>query len=94
MFPLHNSTVFKVANGSYVLPKGKCTLQIGISGQIHPFEFVVLPECSYDIILGWNFLQASGALIDCGRSQLTLDGAEAAPEKEFAKPLRLCAMTD
>ncbi|GBN27531.1 Transposon Ty3-I Gag-Pol polyprotein [Araneus ventricosus] len=94
MFPLHNSTVFKVANGSYVLPKGKCTLQIGISGRIHPFEFVVLPEFSCDVILGWNFLQASGALIDCGRSQLTLDDAEAAPEKEFAKPLRLCSMTD
>ncbi|GBL76980.1 hypothetical protein AVEN_12644-1 [Araneus ventricosus] len=49
---------------------------------------------NYDAILGWNFLQASGSLVDCGRSQLTLDDAEVAPKKEFAKPLRLCAMTD
>ncbi|GBM12240.1 hypothetical protein AVEN_155248-1 [Araneus ventricosus] len=59
----------------------------------HLKKFVVLPECSCDVILGWNFLQASGALIDLVRSQLTLDDAEAAPEKEFAKPLRPCAMT-
>ncbi|GFT34671.1 transposon Ty3-I Gag-Pol polyprotein [Trichonephila clavipes] len=51
MFPAHNHTVLKVANGSYVQPKGMCTLQIGISGRILPFEFIVLPNCSHGIIL-------------------------------------------
>lgn len=59
-----------------------------------PFEFFVLPECSHDVILGWNFLQASGVLIHCGRSELTLDDVEAAPEKEFLKPLSLCSIKD
>ncbi|GFR25271.1 transposon Ty3-I Gag-Pol polyprotein [Trichonephila clavata] len=56
-FPTHNHTVLKFANGSYVHPKGMCTLKIGISGRILPFEFIVLPDCSPDIILGWNFLK-------------------------------------
>ncbi|GFY50673.1 retrovirus-related Pol polyprotein from transposon 297 [Trichonephila inaurata madagascariensis] len=94
MFPAHNHTVLKVANGNYVQPKGICTLQIGISGQILPFEFIVLPDCSPDIILGWNFLKASGALIDCGRSELTLDDMEVTSEEIVFKPLCLCVMKD
>ncbi|GFQ82219.1 transposon Ty3-I Gag-Pol polyprotein [Trichonephila clavata] len=94
MFPAHNHTIIKVANGSYVQPKGMCTLQIRISGRILPFEFIVLPDCSHDIILGWNFLKASGALIDCGRSELTLDDVEVTSDELVLKPLRLCVMKD
>ncbi|GFY49445.1 transposon Ty3-I Gag-Pol polyprotein [Trichonephila inaurata madagascariensis] len=94
MFPAHNHTVLKVANGNYVQSKGMCTLQIGISDRILPFEFIVLPDCSHDIILGWNFLKASGALIDCGRSELTLDDVEVTSEEIVFKPSRLCVMKD
>ncbi|GFS34774.1 retrovirus-related Pol polyprotein from transposon 297 [Trichonephila inaurata madagascariensis] len=94
MFPAHNHTVLKVANGNYVQPKGICTLQIGISGRILPFEFIILPDCSHNIILGWNILKASGALIECGRSELTLDDVDVTSEKIFFKPLRQCVMKD
>ncbi|GFS41219.1 transposon Ty3-I Gag-Pol polyprotein [Trichonephila inaurata madagascariensis] len=94
MFPTHNHAVLKVVNGSYVQPKGTCALQIGISGRILPFEFIVLPDCSNDIILGWNFLKASGALIDCRRSELTLDDVEVTSEEIVFKPLHLCVMKD
>ncbi|GFU88494.1 retrovirus-related Pol polyprotein from transposon 297 [Trichonephila clavipes] len=52
MFLAHNHTVLKVANGSYVQLKGISTLQIGISDRNFPFEFIVLPACSHEIILG------------------------------------------
>ncbi|GFS49904.1 transposon Ty3-I Gag-Pol polyprotein [Trichonephila clavipes] len=94
IFPTHNHTVLKVANGNYVQPKGICTFQIGISGCILPFEFIVLPDCSHDIILGWNFLKASGALIDCGRPALTLGDVEVTSEEIVFKHLRLCVMKD
>ncbi|GFY48802.1 retrovirus-related Pol polyprotein from transposon 297 [Trichonephila inaurata madagascariensis] len=94
MFPVHNHTVLKVANGSYAQPKGMCTLQIGISGRILPFEFIVLPDCSHDIILEWNFLKASVALIDCGRSELTLDDVGVTSEEVVLNPLHLCVMKD
>ncbi|GFY37751.1 WD repeat-containing protein 48 [Trichonephila inaurata madagascariensis] len=65
IFSAHNHTVLKVAKGNYVQPKrdvyppnwNKWSNSL-------PFEFIVLLDCSHDIILGWNFLKASGALID------------------------------
>ncbi|GFR06172.1 retrovirus-related Pol polyprotein from transposon 297 [Trichonephila clavata] len=76
------------------VPKGTCTLQIRISGQILPFEFIVLPDCSQDIIFGWNFLKNLGARIDCGRFELTLDDVEVTSEEVVLKPLHLCGMKD
>ncbi|GFR20455.1 retrovirus-related Pol polyprotein from transposon 297 [Trichonephila clavata] len=38
--------------------------------------------------------KASGALIDCGRSELTLDDVEITSEEVVLKPLRLCVMKD
>ncbi|GFR13404.1 transposon Ty3-I Gag-Pol polyprotein [Trichonephila clavata] len=58
MFPAHNHTVLKVANGSYIQPK------------------------------------ASGALIDSGQSELTLDDVEVTSEEVVLKPLSLCVMKD
>ncbi|GFV11588.1 general transcription factor II-I repeat domain-containing protein 2A [Trichonephila clavipes] len=92
MFPSHNHTVLKVANGSYVQPKGMCTFQIGISGRMLSFKFIVLPDCSHDI-LGWNFLKTSGALIDYGRSELSLDDVEVTSE-EIVLNLYACVMKD
>ena len=73
MLPADNQVILKVANGSHVQPLGKCILRVEIEGRIQPFEFTVVPTCSYDVILGWDFLEASQAVIDCGRSELILD---------------------
>ncbi|GFX18978.1 transposon Ty3-I Gag-Pol polyprotein [Trichonephila clavipes] len=37
------------------------------------FEFIVLSHCSHDVILGWDFLEASQAIIDCGQNELVLE---------------------
>ncbi|UYV61536.1 hypothetical protein LAZ67_1005210 [Cordylochernes scorpioides] len=34
------------------------------------FEFVVMVECSHDIIFGWDFFKATEAVIDCDRNEL------------------------
>ncbi|GFT21426.1 transposon Ty3-I Gag-Pol polyprotein [Trichonephila clavipes] len=83
-----------VANESYVQSEGMCSLQIGISDRILPFELIVLLDCRHDFILGWNFLKASEAIIDCGRSVLTLDDVEVTSEDIVFKPLRVCVMKD
>ncbi|GBN89726.1 Retrovirus-related Pol polyprotein from transposon 412 [Araneus ventricosus] len=31
-------------------------------------------NCSHDVILGWNFLEASQAVLDCGKSELFFEG--------------------
>ncbi|GFX71624.1 CCHC-type domain-containing protein [Trichonephila clavipes] len=48
----------------------------------------------HDIILEWNFLKTSEALVDCGLSELTLDDVKVTSEEVVLKPLRLCAMKD
>lgn len=75
MFRDTKAVVLRVANGEYVQPKGTCIMRITINDSTQPFEFVVLSECSHDVILGWDFLQASQAIIDCGRSELQVDEA-------------------
>ncbi|UYV82185.1 K02A2.6-like [Cordylochernes scorpioides] len=64
----HKKTMFsdagmtlRVADGKYIVSRGP-----------DPFEFVVLPSCSHDIILGWDFLEASRAIIDCGSAEILI----------------------
>ncbi|UYV84067.1 hypothetical protein LAZ67_X001053 [Cordylochernes scorpioides] len=60
----------KVANNRFVSPIGKCIVKLEISNFMQAFEFLVLSGCSHDVILGWNLLEASRAIIDCGRSEI------------------------
>ncbi|GFS57433.1 transposon Ty3-I Gag-Pol polyprotein [Trichonephila inaurata madagascariensis] len=52
---------------------GKCILRVRINNRELPFEFIVLSHCSHDVILGWDFLEASQAVIDCGQNELVLE---------------------
>ncbi|UYV75771.1 hypothetical protein LAZ67_13001284 [Cordylochernes scorpioides] len=47
-----------------------------LADHLIPFEFVVLPSCSHDIILGCDFLEESRAIIDCGSAEILLEKAE------------------
>ncbi|GFR26413.1 transposon Ty3-I Gag-Pol polyprotein [Trichonephila clavata] len=73
LFPEAKSIPLKVADGTLVRPIGKCILRVRINGRELPFEFIVLPHCSHDIVLGWDVLAASQAVIDCGQSELFLE---------------------
>ncbi|UYV65069.1 hypothetical protein LAZ67_3003037, partial [Cordylochernes scorpioides] len=79
----HKKTMFsdagmtlRVADGKYIVSRGRCTLRLEINGLVQPFELIVLPSCSHDIILGWDFLEASRAIIDCGSAEILLEKAE------------------
>ena len=73
MFSNSKNIVLKVANGNFVRPIGKCILRITVNNRELPCEFIVLPQCSHDVILGWDFLEASQAVIDCGRRELVFE---------------------
>ena len=51
MFSDAKNVMLKVANGSYVRPIGKCTLLVTINSREVPFEFIIMPHCSHDLIL-------------------------------------------
>ncbi|GFY75055.1 transposon Ty3-I Gag-Pol polyprotein [Trichonephila inaurata madagascariensis] len=73
MFLETKPVILKVADGNYVKPLGKCVLQLTINGRTQPFQFTVMPKCSHDVILGFDFLKASQAVLDCGRAELIFD---------------------
>ncbi|GFU24811.1 transposon Ty3-I Gag-Pol polyprotein [Trichonephila clavipes] len=72
LFTDAKSVMLKVADGNFIRPIGKCVLRVRISNRELPFEFV-LSHCSHDVILGWDFLEASQAVIDCGQNELVLE---------------------
>ncbi|GFX35500.1 transposon Ty3-I Gag-Pol polyprotein [Trichonephila clavipes] len=73
LFADAKSVMLKVADGNFVRPIGKCVLRVRINNRELPFEFIVLSHCSHNVILGWDFLEASQAVIDCGQNELVLE---------------------
>ncbi|GFV22701.1 hypothetical protein TNCV_2488961 [Trichonephila clavipes] len=64
--------MLKVADGNFVRPIGKCVLRVRINNQELPFEFIVYHIVAMTSSLGWDFLEASQAVIDCGQNELVL----------------------
>lgn len=62
----------RTASSQHVQPSATCTARVVIQGVLYIVEFVVLPHASHEIILGWNFLSANHAVVDCARAQLVL----------------------
>ncbi|UYV72084.1 hypothetical protein LAZ67_9001766 [Cordylochernes scorpioides] len=67
----NTNITLKVANNRFVSPLGECLLRVGINEFQRTAEFLVLPSCSHDVILGWDFLESSSAIIDCGQSEIS-----------------------
>ncbi|KAM7285274.1 uncharacterized protein ISCGN_032228 [Ixodes scapularis] len=60
------------ADGHLITPVGICTARVEIHGETRPVKFVVLQDCSRDVILGMDFLCEYGAVIDLRENRLTL----------------------
>ncbi|UYV77021.1 hypothetical protein LAZ67_14002906 [Cordylochernes scorpioides] len=85
--------ILKAANKNLIETLGKCVLNIEVNGLKISFEFVVMVECSHDIIFGWDFFKATEAVIDCGRNELHL-GETSALESREEENQRLFASDD
>ncbi|UYV76681.1 hypothetical protein LAZ67_14001729 [Cordylochernes scorpioides] len=76
--------IIRVVNSKCVRALGRCILRINVNELIQPFEFIVLSECSHNVILGWDFLKLTRARINCAENELYL---KEAPMKEELCPL-------
>ncbi|UYV60361.1 K02A2.6-like [Cordylochernes scorpioides] len=85
--------ILKAANKNLIETIGKCVLNIEFYGLNISFEFVVMVECSHDIIFGWDFFKATEAVIDCGRNELHL-GETSVLESREEENQRLFASDD
>lgn len=62
----------RTANAQHIEPSGACTARVVIQEDLYVIEFIVLPSCSHDVILGWDFLATHHAIIDCARAEIEL----------------------
>ncbi|GBM61439.1 hypothetical protein AVEN_96552-1 [Araneus ventricosus] len=68
----------KTACGKPVAASGRCVLKVNLNVTVKPFEFLEFPQCSHQMILGWDFFRATDVVIDCGKEELQL--AEILPD--------------
>lgn len=89
--PPENGHFLRMGNKQLVRPLGYCATSIRVGGDSFIVLFTVLPHCITDVILGCDFVSATGALIDCGNWELHSTAPEA-PEPVPGPPsVVLCA---
>lgn len=67
----------RTAGGHLITPAGRCVARVAIDGFVYVCDFVVLTHCSRDVILGLDFLQANGAIINLQESRVTFSPSQA-----------------
>ncbi|KAK8777518.1 hypothetical protein V5799_029140 [Amblyomma americanum] len=67
----------RTAGGHLITPSGQCTARVTVKGHTYPATFVVLPQCSREVILGMDFLNEHQAIIDLRSKLITLSTDEA-----------------
>lgn len=81
-----NGPRIRTAGGHLITPTGRCTARVGIRGFTYVGDFVVLAECSRDMILGMDFLQMNGAVIDLRKSTVTFSTQQAISRTYIGEP--------
>lgn len=81
-----NGPHVRTAGGHLISPLGICTARVLIRGVTYVTEFVVLPDCSRDVILGMDFLHANGAIIDLQNSSVSFSTKLAIDMEEPEEP--------
>lgn len=65
-----NGGTLRSANATLLNPLGIVSVELTIQNEPHRHCFVILPNCTHDIILGWDFLATRRALIDCATKSI------------------------
>lgn len=60
----------RTASAQQIMPIAACTARVVIQNILYTVEFVVLPSCSHDVILGWDFLSRHHAVIRCAPAEV------------------------
>ncbi|KAM7308214.1 uncharacterized protein ISCGN_011848 [Ixodes scapularis] len=87
-----NGPLIRTAGGHLVSPSGRCTSSVSIRGHTYLTTFVILEQCSRDLILGMDFLTDYGAIIDLPSKSVSFSTDHALPSDkkcEYRSTLRL-----
>nr|XP_050030114.1 uncharacterized protein LOC126526242 [Dermacentor andersoni] len=69
----------RTAGGHLITSSRRCTARVTVKGHTYPATFVVLPQCSREVILGLDFLSEHQAIIDLRSKLITLSMDDAIP---------------
>lgn len=78
-----------MGNSELWQPLGYCTIPISIGGTSYIILFTVLANCVVDVILGWDFLSATEAFIDCASRELHLNTRQTSYDAYENSPILL-----
>lgn len=87
-----NGPLIRTAGGHLVSPSGRCTSRVSIRGHTYLTTFVILEQCSRNLILGMDFLTDYGAIIDLPSKSVSFSTDHALPsdkKSEHRSTLRL-----
>lgn len=73
---------------------GRCTSRVGIRGYTYVGSFIVVAECSRDVILGMDFLRANEAVIDLQSSTVTFSTKGAIDKNDPEVEVRALRVVD
>jgi len=60
-----NYELLRSADGRDLQVLGSADLTVGLRGLLVPYQFFVIDGLSYNVLLGIDFLQATGCKLDC-----------------------------
>lgn len=84
----------RTASAQPVTPHAACTVRVLIHGIVYIVECIVLPTCSHDVILGWDFLSSHKAVIDCARAEVEFSPCDAPLDEDCDRPSKLTVRED
>ena len=62
----------KLADGHIVYSIGRVEVRLQINARVFSVMVTILPRLSHDLILGMEFCQKNGVIIDCGKREVTM----------------------
>lgn len=74
------------ADGNPIMPVARCTARLTFAGVCYPVDFLVLHSCCYDVIIGWDFLSANRAVINCDQPEIFLSTLPSYHAEDAAAP--------
>lgn len=85
-----DSTSLRGADGHLISSLGMCGARIALEDKKTFVLFTVIQTCPHALILGWDFLSAHAALIDCATENIELDVSS--PDEPQPVVLKLCSV--
>lgn len=70
----YRGPLLRGANETDIQPSAYCTVRVSIDGLCHHIQCAVLSPCPYKLILGWDFLSSTSALICCRTPAISITG--------------------